>query len=146
MTNIERVLEEKEVLKKVLDKTTGILLYTHNKLKIVLALSISVAAFPFFFAIWFFDNDFIFFGLLSFVLGCIGFAMFFSVFCDLFDDNLKIVKNSQAFYESFLTKKELLVLETLLSNESIKNLDKIEEVVRKKVDLINKRFIEKNKV
>lgn len=69
--------------------------------------------------------------------------MVFSVFCNLFDDNLKIVKNSKAFYESFLTKKELLVLETLLSNESIKNLNKIEEVVRKEVDLINKRFIEK---
>ena len=146
MTNAEKILKEREVLNKVLDKTTGILLYTHNKLKIALALSISFAASPFVFTIWFFDNDFIFFGLLSLVLGAIGCAIVFSVFCNLFNDDLKIVKNSRTFYDSFLTKEEFLILKTLLSNKSIKDFNKIEEIVKKEIDLIDKKFIEKIKI
>lgn len=80
MTNTEKILKEREILNKVLDKTTGVLLYTHNKLKITLALSISLVASPFVFAIWFFDNNFIFFW--SFVFSfrfywiCYGFFSF----------------------------------------------------------------------
>ncbi len=110
----------------------------------MVAFSISFIGWPIFFADWLFENGHELIGVISLIMGVMGFSMIFLILHAFLGNSSKIVKNTSVPYRSFLTEEEFLILKSLLSNKEIKNLDNVGEIVERKLSEVNKKFIEED--
>ena len=144
MTNIERLLKEREILTKVIDKVKNTEIFTYVELKVLFFLSVSLLSLGYFFGNYAFDTS-IFLGILvyaGFVSGLFMGVAFISAF---WSDNSKIIKDKVTFYSNSLTSEEFLLFKNMFPEIAF-DLESVEKEASKRLKTINEKLLEEETV